>query len=223
MSSAELLAALALIAGAYLIGSVPVGYGVCRSGFGIDIFKHGSQRSGTTNVLRTAGLKAAAFVLVGDFLKGFLPALVARALLGQLALVPVLVAFAAIAGHNWSIYLRFRGGRGVTTSWGVVMALAPATALIGVPIGLATLAIARYVSLMSLIAAVGFLIGAIALYALGLGVTGFHLFLIAVINLFLVSQHLDNLRRLFAGTERRLDSWPELIGGRGSRGRPPGR
>ena len=202
--------------GAYLLGAVPMGWLVCRIGFGVNIFEHGSQRSGATNVYRTVGRGAAVIVFVGDMLKGFVPTLAARLLVGDLQLVPLIVALLTAAGHNWSIFIGLRGGRGVATSIGAVMALAPLAAVIGVPVGLATVAIGRYISLGSLVGALGFLVGAIAFYALGLGVTGFHVTLVAIFVVFLTTQHLDNLQRLFAGTERRLAPWLELIGSRGS-------
>ena len=216
MTTVQAVQVICLIVGAYLLGAVPMGWLVCRIGFGVNIFEHGSQRSGATNVYRTVGRGAAVIVFVGDMLKGFVPTLVARLLVGDLQLVPVIVALLTAAGHNWSIFIGLRGGRGVATSAGAVLALAPLAAAVGVPVGLATVAIGRYVSLGSLVGALGFLVGAIAFYALGLGVTGFHVTLVAIFVVFLMTQHLDNLQRLFAGTERRLAPWPELIGSRGS-------
>ena len=216
VTTVQAVQVVCLVVGAYLVGAVPIGWLVCRVGFGVNIFEHGSQRSGATNVYRTVGRGAAVIVFVGDALKGFVPTLLARLLVGDLQLVPLIVAVLTAAGHNWSIFIGLRGGRGVATSWGAVMALAPLAALIGIPAGVATIAIGRYISLGSLAGALGFLVGAIAFYALGLGVTGFHVSLVAVFAVFLTTQHLDNLQRLFAGTERRLAPWPELIGSRGS-------
>ena len=216
MTTVQAVQVICLIVGAYLLGAVPMGWLVCRIGFGVNIFEHGSQRSGATNVYRTVGRGAAVIVFVGDMLKGFVPTLAARLLVGDLQLVPVIVALLTAAGHNWSIFIGLRGGRGVATSAGAVLALAPLAALVGIPVGLATVAIGRYVSLGSLVGALGFLVGAIAFYALDLGVTGFHVTLVAIFVVFLMTQHLDNLQRLFAGTERRLAPWPELIGSRGS-------
>lgn len=216
MTVVEGLQIAGLFVGAYLFGAIPVGWLVCRVGFGIDILDHGSGRSGTTNVYRTAGRGAAVIVFCGDLLKGFVPALVARFLVGEFQLVPVLVAVLATIGHNWSVFIGLRGGRGVVTSWGSVMALVPIAAVIGIPIGLCTVVIGRYVSVASLAGALGFLIGGIIFYAIGFGVDGFGVGLIAVFVIFLFSQHLDNLQRLFAGTERRLAPWTELSGSRDS-------
>ena len=221
MSTLELFAAIAVVAAGYLLGSLPSGYLVCRYLFGVDVLARGSQRSGTSNVLRTVGVRPAVTVFALDFLKGYALVLVAQLTLGDLPLVPILVGFATAAGHNWSIFLRFRGGRGVVTSFGAVMVLAPQTALVGAPIALLTLLFGRYVSLASLTGSVGFVIGGIAFYALGWGVTGYGLALVSGFTLFLFTQHLDNLQRLFAGTERRIDPWPEFMSGRG-RGRASG-
>ncbi len=217
MTTAEIFMTVGLIVGGYLVGSIPFGVIVCRLGFGVHILDHGSQRSGSTNVYRTVGPGAAALVLVADFLKGLVPALVARLVLGHLPVAPVLVALAALLGANWSIFLRFRGGRGVATAWGAMMALVPIAAVIGVPLGIGTVIVARYASLGSMFGAIGFLVGAIVFYALGIGVNGYLLFMVAAINILVVFRHVDNLQRLMSGTERRLDPWPEMIRGRDSR------
>ena len=217
MSAGEIVQVVGLMVCAYLVGSIPIGWLVCRIGFGINILDHGSGRSGTTNVYRTVGRGAAMIAFVGDLLKGFVPALVTRLLFAEFSLVPMLVAIIATVGHNWSIFLGLRGGRGVATSWGSVMALIPIAAVVGVPTGLATLAIGRYVSLGSLAGAIGFLVGSIVFYAIGPYVSGFDVSLIAIFVVFLFSQHLDNLRRLFSGTERRLPPWSVSIGSRGVR------
>ena len=217
MTTGEFLITIGLVVVGYVVGSIPFGVIVCRLGFGVDILDHGSQRSGTTNVLRTVGRGAAVLVLIADFLKGLVPALAARLLLGHLPLATVLVALAALLGANWSGFLRFRGGRGVATAWGAMMALVPLAAVIGVPLGIGTVLVARYVSLGSMFGAIGFLVGSIVFYALGIGVNGYLLFMVAAINVLIVFRHVDNLQRLMSGTERRLDPWPEMIGGRDAR------
>ena len=120
--------------------------------------------------------------------------------------MPALAASAAVAGHNWSIFLRFRGGRGVVTSAGGLAAMAPILAAIAVPAGLLALAIGRYVSVASLTGALGALLGAVVLYAVGGWITGYDLLLTAGLTIFLFTQHIDNMRRFAAGTEPRLPS-----------------
>ena len=219
MSVGEILAVIGLVLAAYVVGSLPNGVLVCRIGFGIDVFAQGSRRSGATNVMRAVGFGPAALVIVGDLLKGILPALAARLIFGEDTIVPALAASAAVAGHNWSIFLRFRGGRGVVTSAGGLAAMAPILAAIAVPAGLLALAIGRYVSVASLTGALGALLGAVVLYAVGGWITGYDLLLTAGLTIFLFTQHIDNMRRFAAGTEPRLPAWAGLIGGRNGRNR----
>ena len=137
MTTIQAVQVVGLLVGAYLLGAVPMGWLVCRVGFGVNIFEHGSRRSGATNVYRTVGRGAAVIVFLGDMLKGFVPTLVARLLVGDLQLVPLIVAVLTAVGHNWSVFIGLRGGRGVATSAGAVIALAPlAAALVGFPVGL---------------------------------------------------------------------------------------
>ena len=219
MSVGEILGAVGLVLGAYVVGSLPTGVLVCRVGFGIDVFAQGSQRSGATNVMRAVGLGPAALVIAGDFLKGFLPALAALLIFGDESIVPALAAAAAVAGHNWSVFLRFRGGRGVVTSYGGLAAMVPIVAAIALPVGLAALAIGRYVSVASLTGSLAALLSAVVFYAVGGWITGYDLLLAAGLSIFVFTQHIDNMRRFVAGTEPRLPAWAGLIGGRNGRNR----
>ncbi|MEE8283166.1 MAG: glycerol-3-phosphate acyltransferase, partial [candidate division NC10 bacterium] len=105
---------LSLVFIAYLVGSIPFGLLISQAVGRLDIRRFGSGNIGTANVLRIVGKKAAVLTLVGDLLKGFLPAL-AAVLLGGSELLVAGVGMAAVLGHNWSIYLRFAGGKGVAT------------------------------------------------------------------------------------------------------------
>lgn len=219
MLVSDALVAVGVVLFAYVAGSTPTGVLVCRLLFGVEVLEQGSGRSGATNVMRAVGLGPAGVVVAGDFLKGFVPALLARLVLAEYPLVALVAVFAAAGGHNWSVFLRFRGGRGVATSLGGVTAMAPILAAIAIPTGVATLIIGRYVSLSSLAGAVSALLGAAALYAAGLWVTGYDLLMVAGLTVFLFTQHIDNMRRFFAGTERRLPAWVALMGGRSGRNR----
>lgn len=116
------LQTLAAIVAAYLIGAIPFGYVIVRIAKGVDIRKYGSGSTGTTNVLRTAGLPAAALTVAGDFLKGVFVVVAARFLkLPEMSIV--LAGFAVVGGHNWPVFLRFKGGRGVATGFGVSLGL----------------------------------------------------------------------------------------------------
>ena len=219
MSVGEILGAIGIVLGAYLIGSVPFGVLVCRVGFGVDVFAQGSRRSGATNVMRAVGFGPAAFVIVGDLLKGFLPGLAARLIFGEDSIVPVLAVTAAVAGHNWSVFLRLRGGRGVVTAVGGLAAMAPIVVAIALPAGLLAAAISRYVSVGSLTGSLTALLSAVIFYAVGGWITGYDLLLAGGLAFFMFTQHIDNMRRIVSGKERRLPAWASLIGGRNGRNR----
>ena len=150
---------LAAIA-AYLLGSIPTGYLVARAR-GIDIRSVGSGNIGATNVFRILGKSAGIFVLLVDFLKGFLACWMVARIAGQffestpsqkdyLALTSGL---AAILGHNYTCWLKFKGGKGIATSAGVLAALFPKVFLIGLALWLLVFLVSRYVSLASIVAA----------------------------------------------------------------------
>lgn len=190
----------------YLLGAIPFGLLIGRLTRGIDLREYGSHRTGATNALRTLGLRAAAAVFLLDVAKGVAAVLVARALFGADPLAEWLAAiagFAAIVGHNWSVFIRFTGGRGVATSAGALGAMSPLTILVLAPVVVGIMWRSRYVSLGSisggLLAPV--ITGMLALadlasvpavaYALGSG-------------LLVTAAHADNIARLRAGTERKI-------------------
>ncbi len=191
---------------AYILGGIPFGYLAGRVVGGIDIREHGSRNTGTTNALRTLGVGPAIAVLVLDLGKGLAPVLIAR-WLGMDSLYVMLAGVTVVAGHNWSIFLRFRGGRGVATTVGVVLGLAPQVMLIIMLIGISITIITRYVSL-------GAVIGAILLPILMIGFempmpyTAFAILLSAI----LLWRHRPNIGRLLSGTENKV-----TIAGRDSR------
>jgi acyl phosphate:glycerol-3-phosphate acyltransferase len=183
---------------AYLFGSVPVGVLVART-YNINLTKVGSGNTGATNVLRAAGWGPGLVVALADIFKGGIAVLVARALGLDWNLIS-LVALAAVIGHNYSIFLGFRGGKGVATSFGTVLLLDPGMGLAILPIFIATVYVTRFVSAGSIIGGVAAVVLAVAmqrdiwmvLMCLGL-------------LLMIVFKHRDNLQRLFAGVERRID------------------
>lgn len=189
---------LSLVFIAYLIGSIPFGLLISRAVGRVDIRQHGSGNIGTANVLRIMGKRAAALTLVGDLLKGFLPVLAALLLGGSEFLVAG-VGMAAVLGHNWSIYLRFTGGKGVATSFGVLVAMTPLPALFGLLIWIAVLLVFRYTSLAALTASV--CIPAVIFLSSGFG-PYFVFSLVAALLIFI--RHQDNIKRIFAGTEHRV-------------------
>lgn len=208
---------------AYFIGSVPVGVLVSDANR-VDIHAHGSGKMGTTNVLRTVGRRAAALVLAGDFIKGSLAVLVARLLAGffaegsgrveflgvQMQLVTlgaVVAAFAAVAGHVWSAYLRlltgkWRGGRGVATALGAALVVHPLILVAALVVGLPAIVISRYVSLGSILGAAASGVTIVLLVLMG-WMDGASLLFVAL-SIFIIAAHRDNIERLLKGTERKL-------------------
>jgi glycerol-3-phosphate acyltransferase PlsY len=188
----------ALLAGAaYLLGAVPVGYLVGRA-FGVaDVRRHGSGSIGATNVLRTAGRLPAALTLAGDVAKGYL-AVTLAALGGEPALAP-LCAIAAVAGNCWSVFLGFRGGKGVATGLGACLRLVPLAMPPALVVWLVVVMAFRYVSLGSLAAA-----ACVAPAALVLGYPTPAVLAALAVAAIVVLRHRDNIARLLSGTERRL-------------------
>jgi acyl phosphate:glycerol-3-phosphate acyltransferase len=216
----NLLLLLVFVVLGYLVGTIPTGYLISRWR-GVDIRRVGSGNIGATNVLRAVGPVAALVVLVVDPLKGVL----AVALPSQLGMDPWIVAataFATVAGNTFNVMLRFRGGKGVATTFGVFLVIDATVALLAILLFAITLWIARYVSLASVVAVSS---GPLLLLARGEAPPSRMLLAFAVALLILWS-HRDNIARLQAGNERRLgDRGPSGHGppGEGSPGHePPG-
>ncbi len=187
-----------LILGSYLFGSIPCGYllGKVR---GVDLRCHGSGNIGATNAFRVLGIQLGIVVFICDVVKGLVPALVgARFGPGW----GVLAGLAAVAGHSWSVFLGFRGGRGVATSTGVVLALMPKAVIIALIIWVLILLSTGYVSLASIIATVSLPVIALFLQAPWI----YFVFAIPA-PLLIVVRHLPNIRRLRNGIEPRIDIW----------------
>jgi glycerol-3-phosphate acyltransferase PlsY len=205
----------------YLLGSIPFGVIVARRTANVNVLELGSRSTGTTNVLRTAGTKAAAIVFTGDLLKGILAVVFARIIMGNSYIAAgifgfgkefgmVLAALAAVVGHNWSVFLKFRGGRGVTTYFGGMMALSWPTALLGGELFIISAFTTRFVSLGSIAAVVG-------TYALMILFTIFYnlplefLLYALVGTIVIIVMHRGNINRLLSGNERRLGEKAEEL------------
>ena len=194
------LAAL-LIAVAYGVGAVPWGLVVSRWVFDIDLLRHGSQSTGATNALRVLGWRASLLIFALDFLKGFLPVLLARAV-GLGGWWVAAVGIASLVGHCWSPLIRFRGGKGMATGAGAAAGMFPWVLLV-FPLMVLIVVLTRYVSLASI---VGSLVVSAVLVTLGaLGVVAWSVALAVVaITAIIVVKHEGNIRRLLSGTERRF-------------------
>ena len=197
-----MIAPALLLLGGYLLGSLQAGLLVGRIYRGVDVREFGSGKTGFTNTLRTLGLGAAAIVLSIDIAKGALPVLVGHWLLDD-PWAASLGGTGAVVGHTWPLFAAFRGGRGVATSFGAFVAIAPLAALALLVTGATVLAVTRYVSVMSM---TGMLVGLamlVALVASGRLDPAYLLYGVAV-TLSVEVNHRSNLRRLLAGTEPKL-------------------
>jgi glycerol-3-phosphate acyltransferase PlsY len=184
---------------AYLVGAIPVGYLVGRA-FGVtDIRQHGSGNIGATNVLRTAGRLPAVLTLVGDIVKGAGAVALGTALAAGDRRVAAASAVAAIVGNCWSLFLRFRGGKGAATGLGAFFALVPWAMLPAALVWLVVTATFKYVSLASVMASI-----CVPLGALALGYPWPSVLACVFGAAIVVSRHRDNIARLMAGTEHRV-------------------
>jgi len=187
-----------LILVAYLLGSVPFGVVVARAGGGVDLRRVGSGNIGATNVLRAVGRGAAALTLLGDIGKGAFGVGLGR-WFGVSPTVLAMIALAAVVGHLLPVFARFRGGKGVATTLGVVLAAMPAVGGLLLLIWLAVAAIWRYSSLAALVASAALPVLAWLLDGrppmVGLSVT---LLLIVLVR------HRENITRLLQGTEGKI-------------------
>lgn len=177
----------------------------------VDLTRVGSGRTGATNVLRTLGPRAAALVLLGDFLKGSLAVLAAGWLAAGDPWAMSLGWFAAVIGHSYSPWLRFRGGRGVATGLGGLLPLAPGAAVVALLCGIGIIALTRYVSLGSI---TGSLVAAMLVigWALANDRSAAYVLFSVLTAGFIIVAHRDNIQRLLRGTERRLGERVKLSG-----------
>jgi glycerol-3-phosphate acyltransferase PlsY len=191
----------------YLLGALPVGVIVGRLLGGVDPRTRGSGRTGTTNTLRSVGAPGAVLVLALDIAKGLAAVLLARWIWagdpGWTDWVAALAGVGAVIGHIWSVFIRFAGGRGVATSTGGLLGVAPwSLVVLGPLVGLIVWR-TRYVSLASVAAAVAGPIVVLILFVIGLAPAAAIAYGVAA-GLLILFAHADNIGRLRAGTERKL-------------------
>ena len=197
--NSELTIFFAVLA-SYLIGAIPFGLIFSRIFSTVDVRTIGSGNIGATNVLRASGKTAAALTLVADALKGFLPVFIVQHLFNA-DIATVLAGAAAVLGHNFPVYLKFKGGKGVATSFGVILAVAPWIGLVSLLVWLATSLLWRYSSLSALVAfacypALTFMVSPPS----SKPYQALSLFIFAMIYY----RHRENIKRLLAGTEPKI-------------------
>lgn len=183
---------------AYFFGAVPFGLLVAKSR-GVDIREKGSGNIGATNVFRVIGKGWGIFTFVLDALKGFIPAFVFPLLGNVDPVYGVLFGITAILGHSFPVYLKFKGGKGVATSAGMLLGTAPLTVAVGLGVWIVTMVLSRYVSLASILAAAS--VGISVWFFDNHIVVNVALTIIAVLVIWL---HRANIKRLMNGTENRF-------------------
>ncbi|WP_394866701.1 glycerol-3-phosphate 1-O-acyltransferase PlsY [Paraclostridium bifermentans] len=193
---------LIIILVSYFIGSISTSYIIAKKMMGVDIRTQGSGNAGSTNVLRTLGKKAGILTFVGDLLKGVIAVLIAKVIATiahtDVSTASYIAVVFVVIGHNWPIYLGFRGGKGVATSLGAMIAVNPVIALSCFAFFILIVYVTKYVSLGSVLSIctspiIMFFIG----NDKGLVVT---LFLSASV----IFKHRENIKRLLNGTERKI-------------------
>ena len=194
----------------YLLGSIPTGLLLAKT-TGVDIRSSGSGNIGATNVTRLVGKKLGILTLVGDILKAVLPMLAAHWYFVRpgMALPPhevdvavTLCGGAAFLGHMYSIYLKFRGGKGVATALGVFIVLEPVAALVSLLLFIAVVFFTGYVAVGSLVVS-----ALMTLWIWLLKGSPNHVFLAFFIGVLIWLKHADNIKRLFEGTETNWRAW----------------
>lgn len=213
MSSSYVLAILSVLIISYLIGSIPFGFLIGKLR-GIDIRKHGSGNIGATNVTRVVGPVYGKLCFFLDFLKGVLPSGVvlsltesAHELDDPYRILPVLATFAVVAGHIWPLYLKFKGGKGISTAAGAILPLSPWAVLIGFAAWVVVFKASGYVSLASITAAVVLPASAVLLRLFHLSnASTAAVVLFILLGILAILKHTSNIKRLVNGTENRFSS-----------------
>jgi len=181
----------------YIFGSIPFGV-IAGKIYKVDITKVGSKNMGTTNVLRALGVVPALLVFTGDFLKGLLPVTLAL-LFGFEHLFVVIIGLIAIIGHTFPVFLKFKGGRGVATGLGVLLALTPDVFLLAAALALIIIGFTRYVSLASVLVSA---VVPVSMYFWNKPLE--YVVFTGVLALFIMLKHIPNIKRLLKGEERKV-------------------
>jgi len=195
---------ISIIISAYLLGSIPTAVWVGKVFYGIDIRDHGSKNAGATNTIRVLGWKAGLPVMVIDILKGFAAVTLIRFVQSlapgtdQFVNFQLILGGAAVIGHIFPVFARFRGGKGVATLFGMALAISPFSTLVCAGVFILTLFLTKYVSLSSILAGFTFPLAVIVIFHTS--VTSMIVFSIAV-SVLLVITHQKNIGRLLRREE----------------------
>jgi glycerol-3-phosphate acyltransferase PlsY len=188
-----------VIALSYFLGAVPFGYIIAKKYYGIDIRQHGSGNPGATNVWRTLGKKPGMITLALDILKGFIPVLIARLMYPSYLGLHVLCGLLAIVGHNWTIFLKGKGGKGVATSAGVFLALLPKQCAVAIVTFAVLLLTTGHVSVGAMAAAVALFLATLIMRTYLL-----HKVIVLIAAVMVLVKHVPNMKRLARGEEPKV-------------------
>jgi len=194
-----------LILFAYFLGAIPTGVVLTKAFSNVDIRTQGSKNIGATNVYRTAGKKLGILALCGDILKGLIPVIIARGVLESHFWIGV-VALTAFLGHLYPIFLKFKGGKGVATGFGVFVALAPLPAFLAFLVFAAMVFASRYISLGSLVASASF-----PVFLALLNPHKIYIPFAVIVAALIFYRHRENIDRLVRGRENKFGAKKEPV------------
>lgn len=189
-----------LIAFSYLCGAIPFGYLIAKKYYFVDIREHGSGNTGATNVWRTLGTKPGAITLALDIFKGFFPIVITKIIYPRQYGLYLLCGTLAIVGHNWSIFLKGRGGKGVATSAGVFLALLPKQCLVAIAMFCGLFYWTGFVSVGSIGAALTLMLATLLFKTPVL-----YRFIVFLAGIMLIVKHIPNIKRLLRGEEPKVN------------------
>jgi|SRR5690625_2806188 len=181
---------------AYLLGSIPSALIVGKVGYNIDVREHGSGNLGATNAFRTLGVKAGSIVVLGDILKGTIAT--ALPLWLNVEVYPLIIGLFAVIGHTYPIFAKFKGGKAVATSGGIILGVNPLLFIIMVATFMITLYISKYVSLSSMITGIISFIVTLFIKDIGL------MIVIGSLTIFVFYRHWENIKRIINKTEPKI-------------------
>ena len=205
----------------YLVGAIPFALIISRRMAGVDISKKGSGNIGGTNVLRVLGYKAGALTVILDLAKAIVPVVLARFIIGDSTLAvggftldwrwgQVITALTVMLGHNWSIYIKFKGGKGAAVYYGSWFAIWPAVGLFGGIVLIITVLLSKYMSLGSILGSLSILLLFMIMTITGAAPPAYLIYSLVAAAL-IVYQHRTNISRLQTKTESRLDQGPNKL------------